>query len=144
MWGSRQPLGFGALLQEVEAQKPIVSRCTDLELRESTATLRHRLSLGEAPARCLPEAFSAVSEAARRSIGVGIADSQVIAGMVAFSGSVAELRDGEGKGIAAILAAYLASLTGARVHVVTLDDYLARRDFVRARAILGHLGVDTR
>jgi preprotein translocase subunit SecA len=144
MWGSRKPPGFGAFLQEVEARKSLVSRCADRELRESAAALRHRLSLGEDPTRCLPEAFSTVSVAALRTTGVAVSDSQMIAGMVAFCGSIAELRDGEGKGIAAILAAYLAALSGARVHVVTLDAYLARRDFVRARAILELLGIDTR
>ena len=131
-----------ALAGQAKGAGPGVSRCTDLELRESSAALFGQLSVSGDRARVLPEALSVVSEAAHRSIGVAVTDSQMVASLAVFSGSVAELRDGEGKGIAAVLAAYLAVLTGMAAHVVTLDGYLARRDVGRARAILGFLGID--
>lgn len=131
------------LLGEVKGARPGVSRRTDLELREeSSAALFGQFSVSGDRARALPEALSVVSEAAHRSMGVAVTDSQMAASLAAFSGRVAELRDGEGKGIAAVLAAYLAVLSGMAAHVVTLDSYLAQRDFGRARAILGFLGID--
>jgi preprotein translocase subunit SecA len=132
------------LPDRVAACRLVAARGTDRELSQSTASLRARLARGEDPRRCLPEAFAVVSESALRALDVAVTDGQLIAGQVAFSGEIAEMPDGEGKGIAAILAAYLAALAGEHVHVVTLDDYLAQRDFRRARAILQPLGVDTR
>jgi preprotein translocase subunit SecA len=133
----------GAVLESIAAAKHEARRCTDLELLEMSASIRHRLSGGEDWVRCFPEASAAVAEAAARSAGTVITDSQVVAGMNVLQGAVAELRDGEGKGIAAILAAYVSALAGLKVHVVTLDDYLARRDLLRAQSILGFLGIST-
>jgi preprotein translocase subunit SecA len=144
MLASRRQPYFRELLGRAEATRAGVSRRTDLELRESSAALLQRVSAGEDQALVLPDALCVVSEAAHRSIGVAVTESQLMAGLAAFSGSVAELRDGEGKGIAAILAAYLAVLSGMTAHVVTLDGYLAQRDFGRARAILGLLGIDVK
>jgi preprotein translocase subunit SecA len=114
-----------------------------MELLELFSSLRQRFSEGEDWERCLPEAFPVVVEATRRAIGIDVTDSQVIAGIRVLEGAVVELRDGEGKGVAAILSAAIWALAGMRVHVVTLDDHLAWRDFIRARSVLQFLGIGT-
>jgi hypothetical protein len=117
---------------------------TDEDLRRCTDSLRLRIAAGEEEGDYLPEALGVVYEVARRALDRPMAPAPLAAGMAISSGGIAQLRDGEGKGLAAILAAYLAVLRGLTVHVVTLDEYLAARDFERAQAVLGRLSVDTR
>jgi len=130
-------------LERIAVAKRDMGLTTDVELLELSTSIRRRLSQGEDQARCIPEAFAAVAEAVRRSTGTVVTNSQLVAGASVLNGAVTELRDGEGKGIAAILAAYVSALAGMRVHIVTLDNYLARRDFLRARHVLEFLGVRT-
>jgi preprotein translocase subunit SecA len=142
--GAQRSERFGTILARVAAASTDACRCTDLELLELSRSLRHRFSQGEDWQQCLPEAFAAVVEATRRATAIAVTDSQIIAGMNVLETVVVELRDGEGKGIAAILSAGVCALAGMRVHVVTLDDYLAQRDFLRARSVLNFLGIGTR
>ncbi|GLT31772.1 hypothetical protein SLA2020_064820 [Shorea laevis] len=101
---------------------------TDSELRERTSILKERAVRGESLDSLLPEAFAVVREASRRVLGLRPFDVQLIGGMVLHKGEIAEMRTGEGKTLVAILPAYLNALSGKGVHVVTVNDYLARRD----------------
>ena len=101
---------------------------SDEELKAKTAEFRQRLDAGETLDNLLPEAFAAVREAAQRVLGMRPFDVQIIGGITLHEGRIAEMRTGEGKTLVATLPAYLNALTGHGVHVVTVNDYLARRD----------------
>jgi preprotein translocase subunit SecA len=118
-----------------------VANCGDAELANLTGTLRQRLAGGESFDDVLPEAFAAVSEAGRRTVATPDSEEQLIAGAALASGAVVDMKDGEGKSLAATLTAYLHALSGRGVHMATLDDYVARRDAARAAAVFGPLGV---
>ncbi|RAL42004.1 hypothetical protein DM860_018178 [Cuscuta australis] len=105
-----------------------MSSLSDSQLRDMTATFQQRTRAGESLDSILPEAFAVVREASRRVLGLRPFDVQLIGGMVLHKGQIAEMRTGEGKTLVAILPAYLNALTGKGVHVVTVNDYLARRD----------------
>jgi preprotein translocase subunit SecA len=114
-----------AAINELE---PATEALTDEQLRGKTAEFRHRLTLGETLDDLLPEAFAACREAGRRFLKMRHYDVQLMGGMVLHGGSIAEMVTGEGKTLVATLAAYLNALEGKGVHVVTVNDYLARRD----------------
>jgi preprotein translocase subunit SecA len=105
-----------------------VAALNDEQLRAKTAEFKTRVSQGESLDVLLPEAFAVVREAAKRSLGMRHFDVQLIGGMVLHQGKIAEMRTGEGKTLVATLAAFLNALTGQGVHIVTVNDYLARRD----------------
>ncbi|KAM5558499.1 protein translocase subunit SecA, chloroplastic [Rosa sericea] len=114
-----------SLINGLEAQ---TSKLSDSELREKTLQFQQRAKQGESLDSLLPEAFAVIREASRRVLGLRPFDVQLIGGMVLHKGEIAEMRTGEGKTLVAILPAYLNALTGKGVHVVTVNDYLARRD----------------
>ena len=114
---------------------------TDEELRAGTESLRDRLGQGETLENLLPEAFAAVREASKRSLGMRHFDVQLIGGMVLHEGSIAEMRTGEGKTLVATLPAYLNALGGNGVHIVTVNEYLAERDANWMRPIYEFLGL---
>ncbi|KAM3265563.1 protein translocase subunit SecA, chloroplastic [Capsicum annuum] len=114
-----------ALINGMESE---VSSLSDAQLREKTAALQERARGGDSLDSLLPEAFAVVREASKRVLGLRPFDVQLIGGMVLHKGEIAEMRTGEGKTLVAILPAYLNALTGKGVHVVTVNDYLARRD----------------
>lgn len=101
---------------------------TDEELKNKTTEFKQRLEKGETLDDILPEAFALVREAAKRVLGLRHYDVQLLGGMVLHSGKIAEMRTGEGKTLVATLPSYLNALTGKGVHVVTVNDYLAKRD----------------
>ncbi|KAK6937206.1 SecA Wing/Scaffold [Dillenia turbinata] len=105
-----------------------MSSLSDCQLRDTTSSLKQRALLGESLDSLLPEAFAVVREASKRVLGLRPFDVQLIGGMVLHKGEIAEMRTGEGKTLVAILPAYLNALTGKGVHIVTVNDYLARRD----------------
>ena len=115
----------------------------DEALRALTGEFRRRLGAGEGPDDLLPEAFAAVREAARRAIGLRHFDVQIVGGVVLHQGKIAEMKTGEGKTLVATLAAYLNALRGGGVHVVTVNDYLARRDAGWMGAVYHALGMST-
>ncbi|HEX8442548.1 MAG TPA: preprotein translocase subunit SecA [Allosphingosinicella sp.] len=119
---------LGKIVERVNGFEPTVSTMTDDELRGQTVIFRTRLEEGAELDDLLPEAFATVREAARRTLGQRHYDVQMIGGMVLHRGSIAEMRTGEGKTLVATLATYLNALEGKGVHVVTVNDYLARRD----------------
>ncbi|MXX23158.1 MAG: preprotein translocase subunit SecA [Rhodospirillales bacterium] len=115
--------------------------CTDEALRARTGQFRERLDGGESLDDLLPEAFATVREAAQRALGQRPFDVQLIGGIVLHQGSIAEMKTGEGKTLVATLPAYLNALAGS-VHIVTVNDYLARRDAGWMGAIYNFLGLE--
>ena len=120
--------GLGKYVDAVNALEPSIQALSDDELRNQTALFRARLANGETLDSLLPEAFATVREAAIRTLGQRHYDVQLIGGIALHRGEIAEMRTGEGKTLVATLAVYLNALEGKGVHVVTVNDYLARRD----------------
>jgi preprotein translocase subunit SecA len=115
-------------VEEINEIEPELQELTDEELRDKTTELRGRHLAGEDLDSLLPEAFACVREAARRTIGMRHYDVQMIGGAILHGGKIAEMKTGEGKTLVATLPVYLNALTGKGVHLVTTNDYLARRD----------------
>lgn len=115
-------------IQQINALEPAVAALSDEDLKARTAWLKGRLENGETLDDILPDAFATVREAAKRTIGQRHFDVQLIGGIVLHRGKIAEMRTGEGKTLVATLAVYLNALSGKGVHVVTVNDYLAKRD----------------
>lgn len=119
---------YASTVSLVNGMESELSSLSDSQLREKTAALQERARRGDSLDSILPEAFAVVREASKRVLGLRPFDVQLIGGMVLHKGEIAEMRTGEGKTLVAILPAYLNALTGKGVHVVTVNDYLARRD----------------
>ncbi len=128
-------------LERINALEVAMESLSDESLRDMTQTLRTRLNEGETLAQLLPEAFAAVREAAKRTVKLRPFDVQLIGGMVLHERGIAEMKTGEGKTLVATLPAYLNALTGKGVHVVTVNDYLARRDAVWMGQVYAALGM---
>ena len=116
------------LVQRINALEPEVHRLSDAELSARTEEFRQRLGAGEDLDDVLPEAFAAVREVARRTIGLRHFDAQLLGGIVLHQGKIAEMKTGEGKTLGATLPLYLNALAGKGSHLVTVNDYLAKRD----------------
>ncbi|MBA3676227.1 MAG: preprotein translocase subunit SecA [Sphingosinicella sp.] len=116
------------IVEKVGSFEPTISAMTDDELRNQTAIFRARVAEGQTLDDILPEAFATVREAALRTLGQRHYDVQLIGGIALHRGEIAEMRTGEGKTLVATLACYLNAIDGKGVHVVTVNDYLARRD----------------
>ena len=127
----------------INALESTMAALSDEALRAKTAEFRQRLEQGEPLDALLPEAFAVVREASKRTLGMRHFDVQLIGGMVLHQGKIAEMRTGEGKTLVATLAVYLNALAGKGVHVVTVNDYLARRDAEWMGKIYGFLGLTT-
>ena len=112
----------------INALEPQIQALSDEQLRDKTVEFRRRVAEGEALDDLLPEAFAVVREAGKRVLNMRHFDVQLIGGMVLHSGKIAEMKTGEGKTLVATLPTYLNALEGKGVHVVTVNDYLARRD----------------
>src|SRR4029079_4627515 len=120
--------GLGKYVDAVNGFEPTISAMTDDELRGQTEIFRRRLSEGAKLDDLLPEAFATVREAAKRTLGQRHYDVQLIGGIALHRGEIAEMKTGEGKTLVATLATYLNALPAKGVHVVTVNDYLAKRD----------------
>ena len=116
------------LVDQINALEPTIEKLTKDELRQKTSEFKSRLEKGETLDDMLVEAFAVAREAARRALGLRPYDVQLIGAMVMHKGMISEMKTGEGKTLVAPLAAYLNALDGKGVHVVTVNDYLARRD----------------
>src|SRR3954470_10603055 len=125
----------------INAYEPELERESDEELRERMDALRERARDGESLEELLPETFATVREVGKRTMGMRHFDVQLIGGMVLNGGNIAEMKTGEGKTLTATLAVVLNSLPGTGVHVVTVNDYLARRDAEWMSPIYDALGV---
>ena len=128
---------------QINALEPDIAKLTDDELRGRTDQFRQRLADGASLDDLLPEAFAVVREAGKRVLNMRHFDVQLIGGMVLHQGRIAEMRTGEGKTLVATLAVYLNALPGKGVHVVTVNDYLARRDAAWMGRLYGFLGMST-
>lgn len=139
--------------REMKLIRPVVHQINSLEekfksmseseLKAMTPQFKERLARGESVDSILPEAFAVCREASRRSMNMRHYDVQLIGGYVLHKGSIAEMRTGEGKTLVATLPVYLNALTGKGVHVVTVNDYLARRDAEWMGRLYGYLGLET-
>src|SRR3954469_20040048 len=127
--------------EAINRYEPEMEALSDAELRGEADSLRERARGGESLEELLPEAFALTREASRRSTGQRHYDVQLIGGMVLNDGAIAEMRTGEGKTLTATLAVFLNTLAGESVHVVTVNDYLARRDAEWMKPIYDALGV---
>ena len=116
------------IVEKIEALRPKMIEMTDEQLRDNTRIFKERLSNGETLDDILPEAFATVREAARRTLNMEHYPVQLIGGIVLHQGRIAEMRTGEGKTLVSTAPAYLNALTGKGVHIVTVNDYLAKRD----------------
>jgi preprotein translocase subunit SecA len=125
---AREIKKFKKIVDAINNLEPEIQALSDAELQGKTEELKQRLEQGQELDDILPEAFAVVREAAKRVLGQRHYDVQLIGGMVLHQGKISEMRTGEGKTLVATLPAYLNALTGLGVHVVTVNDYLARRD----------------
>ncbi|KHN58699.1 preprotein translocase subunit SecA [Aeromonas hydrophila] len=142
--GSRNDRTLKALrkiVKQINAMEPQFEALSDAQLQAKTAEYRQRLEQGETLEQLLPEAFATVREASRRVFGMRHFDVQLIGGMVLNSNRIAEMKTGEGKTLTATLPAYLNALSGHGVHVVTVNDYLAKRDAEANRPLFAFLGM---
>ncbi len=128
-------------VEEVSALEPEISKLSDEELRAKTEEFRERLGGGETLDDIMNEAFAVVREVAKRTLGLRPFDVQVMGGIVLHQGKIAEMKTGEGKTLAATMPVYLNALAGEGVHVVTVNDYLARRDAEWMGPIYDFLGL---
>ncbi|MBN9508927.1 MAG: preprotein translocase subunit SecA [Alphaproteobacteria bacterium] len=126
---------------QINALEPEIAKLSDEALRAKTAEFRQRLADGATLDSLLPEAFAVVREASKRSLGLRHFDVQLIGGMVLHDGKIAEMKTGEGKTLVATLPVYLNALPANGVHVVTVNDYLARRDAEWMGRLYGFLGL---
>ncbi|UQZ13211.1 preprotein translocase subunit SecA [Providencia stuartii] len=144
VFGSRNDRTLRRLRKEVEKinrLEPEFEKLSDDELKAKTQEFRDRLSKNESLESLIPEAFATVREASKRVFGMRHFDVQLIGGMVLNERCIAEMRTGEGKTLTATLPAYLNALTGKGVHVVTVNDYLAKRDAENNRPLFEFLGL---
>ena len=116
------------IVEKIEAMRPDMMKKSDEELRDQTRIFKERLAAGETLDDILPEAFATVREAARRTLNMEHFPVQLIGGIVLHQGRIAEMRTGEGKTLVSTAPAYLNALMGKGVHIVTVNDYLAKRD----------------
>ncbi len=145
VFGSKNDRELKQLQQHVDkinALEPEIKALSDVALAEKTVEFRARLEKGETLDSLLTEAFAVVREAAIRVLGMRHFDVQLIGGMVLHAGKIAEMKTGEGKTLMATLPVYLNALAGKGVHVITVNDYLAKRDAAWMAAIYNFLGMD--
>lgn len=128
-------------VEKINALEPQISVLSDENLRAKTDEFRKRVQAGETLDALLPEAFAVVREAAKRTLNMRHFDVQLVGGMVLHEGSIAEMRTGEGKTLMSTLAVYLNALTQQGVHLVTVNDYLAKRDAEWMRPLYEFLGL---
>ncbi len=132
---------YRKVVQQINALEPAFEKLDDAQLRAKTDEFRQRLSQGATLDALLPEAFAAVREAGKRTLKMRHFDVQLIGGIALHQGKIAEMRTGEGKTLMATLPVYLNALAGQGVHLVTVNDYLARRDADWMGRLYGFLGL---
>ena len=144
LFGSRNQrlvAGYSKLVTRINALEPTFQGLSDAQLRDKTSEFRQRIVTGVSLDELLPEAFAAVREASRRTLGLRHFDVQLIGGMTLHQGKIAEMRTGEGKTLMATLPVYLNALPAKGVHVVTVNEYLAQRDAEWMRPVYEFLGM---
>jgi preprotein translocase subunit SecA len=129
------------IVEQINALEPSISPLSDAELRAKTTEFKERLAKGETLDEILPEAFAVVREASKRTIHLRQFDVQLLGGIILHQGKISEMKTGEGKTLVAVAPVYLNSLTGRGVHVITVNDYLAKRDMQWMGPIYQFLGL---
>ncbi len=129
------------LVQKINLLEPEIQKLSDQELKNKTQEFKNRIKNGENLTKILPEAFACVREASIRTTGQRHFDVQLMGGIILHQGGISEMKTGEGKTLVATLPAYLNSLPGRGVHLVTVNDYLAKRDSEWMSKIYNFLGV---
>jgi preprotein translocase subunit SecA len=132
---------YDAIIEQINNMEPAVSSLSDEQLRLKTPEFRARFEKGETLEDLMAEAFAVVREAGKRTLNMRHFDVQLYGGIVLFEGKIAEMKTGEGKTLVATLPAYLFSLTGKSTHIVTVNDYLAKRDSIWMGKVFNFLGV---
>ncbi|KAI3428100.1 hypothetical protein D9Q98_006483 [Chlorella vulgaris] len=140
--GERTRKEYQDRVNQINALEPDMQRLSDEQLRQLTDSLKARAAGGESLDQLLVESFAVVREASKRVLGLRPFDVQLIGGMILHEGQIAEMRTGEGKTLVAVLPAFLNALSGKGVHVVTVNDYLARRDSEWVGQVHKFLGLD--
>jgi len=133
--------GLRPIVEKINSFEPEFEKLSAEQLKEKTKDFKNRLESGESSDNILSEAFALVREAAKRTLNQRHFDSQLIGGIVLHQGKIAEMKTGEGKTLSSTLPAYLNALEGKGVHIVTVNDYLAKRDMVWMGQIYGALGL---
>ena len=141
MADKRELKGFEKIADQIDAMEPKFEAMTNKELKSMTNTFKDRLAKGETLDNILPEAFATVREASKRVLGMRHYKVQLIGGMVLHQGRIAEMKTGEGKTLVATAPVYLNALEGKGVHVVTVNDYLAKRDKEEMGKVYEFLGL---
>jgi len=134
---------YRKIVKTINVLEPTIEPLTDEELKAKTAEFKERYAKGESLDDLMPEAFAVVREAAKRVLGERHYDVQLIGGVVLHQGKIAEMKTGEGKTLTSTAAVYLNALSGKGVHVVTVNDYLARRDVEWMGQVYRFLGMTT-
>jgi preprotein translocase subunit SecA len=134
--------GYQRRVPQINSLEPAMEKLSDEALRAKTGEFRERIAGGATLDELLPEAFAVVREAAKRTLGQRHFDVQLVGGMVLHDGKISEMKTGEGKTLVATLPVYLNALAGKGVHIVTVNDYLARRDADWMGQIYRFLGMD--
>src|SRR3989344_9533917 len=129
------------LVGRINAFEPSLENLSPVELKAKTAEFKIRIGKGEKLDDLLPEAYAVVREAAKRALGQRHFDVQLLGGIALYQGGIAEMKTGEGKTLVATLPAYLVALSGKGVHVVTVNDYLSRREAAWMGEIFNYLGL---
>jgi preprotein translocase subunit SecA len=137
----RQLRKMQPVVAQINAYEPIISALTDEQLAQKTNEFREQISQGKSLEDILPEAFAVVRETAKRRLGQRHFDVQLLGGIVLHQGKIAEMKTGEGKTLTATLPLYLNALAGKGAHLVTVNDYLARRDAEWMGTIYNALGL---
>ncbi|HBE12594.1 MAG TPA: hypothetical protein DCY74_00345 [Clostridiales bacterium] len=130
------------IIDRIEALSKKYENMSDAELKGQTSLFKDRLQNGESLDALLPDAFAAVREASFRVLGIKHYRVQLIGGVILHQGRIAEMKTGEGKTLVATLPAYLNALTGKGVHIVTVNDYLAKRDSEWMGKIYNYMGLN--
>lgn len=129
------------LVEEINGLESAISKLTDAQIKEKSAALKKEVANGKTLEQILPQAFALVREAAKRTLGQRHFDVQLLGGIILHQGRIAEMRTGEGKTLVATLPTYLNALTGQGVHIITVNDYLAKRDTIWMGQIHYFLGL---
>ena len=134
---------IGKIVNQINLLEKNVKKLKDEEFPRKTIELKEKIKNGQSVDQILPEAFAFVREASLRTRGERHFDVQIVGGVVLHENKIAEMRTGEGKTLTIALAAYLNSLEGKGVHIVTVNDYLAKRDSIEMGKIFNFLGVSS-
>ena len=133
--------GYDEIVRKINELEPVFERFSVKELRAKTDEFKNLVATSQSLDTILPEAFAAVREAAKRTLGQRHFDVQLMGGIALHQGKIAEMRTGEGKTLVATLPAYLNALAGRGVHIVTVNDYLSRRDVAWMGQVFHLLGL---